>query len=584
MAYKKFTEFLENTFVNGKVAIYVRVSTDHQVDKDSLPTQKKDLINYCKLILGIEDYEIFEDAGFSGKNTKRPGYQEMMDRIRNGEFTHLLVWKLDRISRNLIDFAMMYEELQKNNVVFASKNEQFDTSTAMGKAMLRIILVFAEMEREITSERVSAIMISRAAEGKWNGGRVPYAYDYDSKENNFSIIPEEKELVLQMYDMVKNGTSLMSVCNALNTAGHRTRNDNMWTPTAISKIIHNVWYYGAYAYNQTSQGQGWKAKDKDEWIIIENHHEPIIDKSLHDDCCELLHYKKTTQNTSLQAYTTDFAHIFQGKVFCMQCGSKMYCNKGKLRVSGWIGSRYLCPTKRLNSSDCKNTSDAIVGDLVINFMLNMMNAYKDTDYILSEDALEQRLIAGAAFNNVSSIVEGVSELYHNIMHGSLDENQFTTPIAKTKQAQSADIESEIRDLREAELKIERAMQRLRNLYLYEEDSMPEKDYIIERNILINQLEEVQKQIEQLEKENKDFEQSISDSELIQIATRYILSQKLNGRDYVDFESLCTYTDRDILKLFIESTVSRIDMDYGLIRSITYQNGLRFAFKYKSEDK
>ena len=268
----------------------------------------------------------------------------------------------------------------------------------------------------------------------------------------------------------------------------------------------------------------------------------------------------------------------------MQCGAKMYCNKGKLRVSGWIGSRYLCPTKRLNSTDCKNTSDAIVGDFVINFMLNMMNAYKDTDYILSEDALEQRLIAGAAFNNVSSIVEGVSELYNNIMHGSLDENQFTSPIIKTKQAQAENIESEIRDLRDAELKIERALQRLRNLYLYEEDSMPEKDYIIERNTLMNQLEEIQKQIEQLEQENKDFEQNITDLELIQIASRYILSQKLNGRDYVDFESLCTYTDRDILKLFIESTVSRIDMDYGLIRSITYQNGLRFAFKYKTDDK
>ena len=134
-----------------KVAIYIRVSTIHQVDKDSIPMQKKDLIAYCQLILGTDNYEIFEDAGYSGKNTDRPAFQDMMGRIRKGEFTHVLVWKIDRISRNLLDFAEMYEELQSLRVTFVSKNEQFDTSTAIGEAMLKIVLVFAELER--TMER-----------------------------------------------------------------------------------------------------------------------------------------------------------------------------------------------------------------------------------------------------------------------------------------------------------------------------------------------------------------------------------------------------------------------------------------------
>ena len=118
-----------------KVAIYIRVSTLYQVDRDSLPMQRKDLIAYASLILGIEEYEIFEDAGYSGKNTDRPAFQEMMQRIRKGEFTHVLVWKIDRISRNLLDFAEMYEELQDLRVTFVSKNEQFDTSTAIGEAI-----------------------------------------------------------------------------------------------------------------------------------------------------------------------------------------------------------------------------------------------------------------------------------------------------------------------------------------------------------------------------------------------------------------------------------------------------------------
>ena len=145
------------------VAIYIRVSTMYQIDKDSLPMQRKDLIAYSNLILNTDDYTVYEDAGYSGKNTDRPQFQKMMTDIRSHKFTHLLVWKIDRISRNLLDFASMYAEIKELGVTFVSKNEQFDTSTAMGEAMLKIILVFAELERNMTSERVLATMISRAA-------------------------------------------------------------------------------------------------------------------------------------------------------------------------------------------------------------------------------------------------------------------------------------------------------------------------------------------------------------------------------------------------------------------------------------
>ena len=174
-----------------RVAIYVRVSTVYQIDKDSLPMMKQDLASYCKYILNTDDYVIFEDAGYSGKNTARPAYQKMMSQIREGLFTHLLVWKIDRISRNLLDFANMYQELKDLGVTFVSKNEQFDTSTAIGEAMLKIILIFAELERNMTSERVTATMINRASNGVWNGGRVPYGYDYDKENQIFSINPEE---------------------------------------------------------------------------------------------------------------------------------------------------------------------------------------------------------------------------------------------------------------------------------------------------------------------------------------------------------------------------------------------------------
>ncbi len=184
-----------------KAALYVRVSTAHQIDKDSLPFQRSELINYSKYVLGIDDYEIFEDAGYSAKNTERPKYQEMMARIRKKEFTHLIVWKIDRISRNLRDFTEMYDELKECGTTFISKNEQFDTSSAMGEAMLKIILVFAELERKLTGERVYSIMLSRAEKGLWNGATVPLGYKWSS-EKKFPVIDEEEaEVVKYIYNL-----------------------------------------------------------------------------------------------------------------------------------------------------------------------------------------------------------------------------------------------------------------------------------------------------------------------------------------------------------------------------------------------
>ena len=113
------------------------------------------------------------------ENTKRPAYERMMEKVRAGLVSHVLVYKIDRISRNLVDFSLMYDDFKYNRVTFISLNEQFDTSSAIGEAVLKIILVFAELERKLTSERVKDIMIGRATEGKWNGARVPYGWDWD---------------------------------------------------------------------------------------------------------------------------------------------------------------------------------------------------------------------------------------------------------------------------------------------------------------------------------------------------------------------------------------------------------------------
>lgn len=280
-----------------RAAIYLRVSTAYQVDRDSLPMQRKDLVGYCEYALNISDYTIFEDAGYSGKNTDRPAFQKMMMQIRNGMYSHLLVWKIDRISRNLLDFAQMYEELKTLGVTFISRNEQFDTSTAMGEAMLKMVLIFAELERKTTAERVTATMISRANDGTWNGGRVPFGYDYNKETQTFSVNGDESFIVLEMYDLYEKTDSLVHTARELNDRGYVSRQHNPFSPVSVWTILRNPWYIGTYRYNYYKIPGRKAIKDESEWVVIPDHHTPLVSKERFDRVQKMLDSNARYRNT-----------------------------------------------------------------------------------------------------------------------------------------------------------------------------------------------------------------------------------------------------------------------------------------------
>lgn len=212
-----------------------------------------------------------------------------MVRLRTGEFSHVVVWKIERISRNLQDFLEMYEELKKLGVSFVSRNEQFDTSTAMGEAMLKIILVFAELERNTTSERVSNVMVSRAESGKWNGGRVPYGYVSPGK-GQIPIVDEKEAAVVRfIFNRYETTKSLLYTARDLNDKGIKTKRGNQWSATTIWIIVRNPWYIGSYVYNKRDESSDdCVMKDESCWVTIPNHHEPIISKEQFDRVQETL--------------------------------------------------------------------------------------------------------------------------------------------------------------------------------------------------------------------------------------------------------------------------------------------------------
>lgn len=563
-----------------KVAIYIRVSTHWQVDKDSLQVQKRELIAYTQMVLGIQDFCVFEDPGYSAKNTDRPDYQNMMDRLRTGEFSHLLVWKIDRISRNLLDFANMYEELKKLGVTFVSKNEQFDTSSAIGEAMLKIILIFAELERKMTAERVTAVMLSRATNGQWNGGRIPYGYKYDKQAKEFEPDPQESKVVRRIYELYEREQSLIYVCRYLNEHGIHNRSGKEWTPTTISKILKNPFYIGHYRYNVTQQGgDGCKPRDESEWILVEEHHPPIIDEILFDRIQFLMKRNRRGGVAEGTSYVRKNIHIFAGLVRCGICGSNMSATMDRVRADGWRPSIYGCNKRRNNNAECQNKfiSDIILGPFVFNYVANIIRA-KDTVTKRTDLAsLQRKLLRGDAFNQVESIgSDGLQQIYDLLLSGVSGLEYRPAGVF----SKSEDSLNERDTLLARKRKYETAMNRLKSLYLYGDGDLAEKDYIIERQRILDSISEVDQKLNALKDEDlKDG--PLADDEFIEKASYFIMVQKLLDDRYVDYEKYIRQIDPSIPRAFIKSIIESIVVTDGKVTSIQFRNGMTHTFTYKA---
>ena len=544
-----------------KAAIYIRVSTQYQVDRASLPVQREELINYAKYALDITDCVVFEDAGYSAKNTDRPDYQRMMARVRTGEFSHLLVWKIDRISRNLLDFAAMYAELKKLGIVFVSKNEQFDTSSAMGEAMLKIILVFAELERNMTSERVSAVMLSRANDGIWNGGKVPFGYAYDKDSKQFSIIEDEAQVVLHIYDLYESVKSLTTVAKSLNEKGVRSRTGKPWNPTTVRTMLTNPFYAGTYRYNYRDESsKSFTVKDKDEWVLV---------------------LDQRGWAGAGMTYQRKNIHIFAGLLKCGCCGYTMIASPDRERSDGWRPSVYKCSRqRRFGDCDNKYVSDVTLGPFALNFIANLIRASNSFGKSTSIETLEKKLLRGDMFSQVDHIERpGLEELYTHLRSG-FDPLAFET---RTVDAAESGAALQERDLLLSEKRrLERALNRLKSLFLYGEEAMAEKDYLVERKQLMDALEEKDARLEELEAEVASSI-TMSDEEFMAKASYFILSQQLQDKRFVDYEKFIRKIDPQIVKDFLNSVVTNFCIKNGLTASILFKNGLEVQFSYKAQE-
>jgi len=569
--------------LDNKVAIYIRVSTKWQIDKDSLPLQREELPKYAQIVLGIKKYEVFEDAGYSAKNTDRPAYQQMMARLRTGEFSHVLVWKIDRISRNLLDFASMYQELKDYGITFVSKNEQFDTSTAIGEAMLKIILIFAELERNMTSERVTAVMLSRAEQGQWNGGKTPFGYSWDKEKGEFSVVESEATVVRLIYDMYRSVKSSLKVAQTLNEKGITQRSGKPWNPVTIGIVLKNPFYCGKLRYNYRDEKKGlknWSIKDESEWVVVDDHHPAIVSEEDWVGACKQLASNRRNEAGPNRAYTRVNTHIFAGLLTCGYCGSNMSATIDRARADGWRPSIYNC-TRHRRFNDCPNkyVSDITLGPFVLNYISNLIKARRSFGKTTSIETFQKKLLRGEMFADVECIERpGLEELYNLIKSGKME-----VPFSPVESAsvQSGQVEERALILSEKRRR-ERALKRLMSAYLYDETAMPEKEFVVERKRLQDSIIEVDERIAALDKSiSNSFD--LTDEEFMERASYFIVSQQLMDKRFVNYEAFIRAADPKIVREFVTSVIQNFCILDGKITTITFKNGVEHKFVYRTQE-
>ena len=568
---------LSDALKTSKAAIYIRVSTQWQIDKDSLHVQRRELIAYVEMVLGITDYVVFEDPGYSAKNTERPDYQKMMSRIRAGEFSHIVVWKIDRISRNVLDFANMYVELKSLGVTFVSKNEQFDTSTAIGEAMLKIILVFAELERNMTAERVTAVMLSRANNGQWNGGHVPYGYKYDSAAKTFSVNEDEARIVRTIFKMYEREQSLVSVTRDLNDKGILTRNGKQWSPTTVHIVLKNTFYIGQYRYNTHKQLPGKKytvPRDESEWIVVDNHHEPIVDEELFNRIQFLLERNRRRRTSENKTYAKKNVHIFAGLLRCGVCGSNMSATTDRVRANGLRPSMYGCSKRRASFAECQNkyVNDIVIGPFIFNYLANIIRAKSSISSRTPLETLESKLLRGYMFEGVKLAHETLQSVQEMLLSG-------VTGMEYKPAGALSDLE-EKRDERSILLEQKRkhttALKRLNSIYLYNEDDVPPDDFLESRKNITDQLKDIEERLSQLE----DTEDSIASNEqFMEKASYFLMVESLLSDRYIDYEKYIRKIDPTVPKAFLNTIISTITINKGRVMSIEFKNGMVHKFLY-----
>lgn len=299
-----------------RVAIYARVSTEEQAKEGfSIVAQLQTLRQYAQ-IYNWEVIDEYVDEGISGKSVKgRPEMKRLIKDVENERFDAVIVWKISRLSRNMLETLMILDKFEKYNVKFISYSENFDTSSPIGRLVLQIMASIAEMERNTLAENVKLGMKQRALEGRWNGGVV---FGYDTVKKELVINEKEAEVVQLIFHMYANGKGLRAISNHLNKAGYKTKRNRYFSINGVAQILDNVIYIGKISWLKFENWDSKRRKGKNpNPILVEGKHEPIIS----DELWSVVQARRKSKSFKQRQSNEPF--LLSGLLRCPDCGQGM---------------------------------------------------------------------------------------------------------------------------------------------------------------------------------------------------------------------------------------------------------------------
>ena len=387
------------------------------------------------------DLIYYEDEGFSGKTLDRPEFQRLLKDARLHKFNYIVCYRLDRISRSVVDFSSLVELFSKLEIGFICIREQFDTSTPMGRAMMYIASVFAQLERETIAERVRDNMLLLAKDGRWLGGTPPFGFCsckreaviVDGKRKNSFILenkPEEEAIVREIFRLFLSGKKLIEIKEILNRQRAHTRNGNLFSIPGIRAILRNPVYAAADQESclfLSSQGaevpfktpkftntgllcyhkrSGISGTEKNcppsEWIIAQGAHRCLISGQDWVTVQKLLSFQKQKiKKSSYNGYA-----LLSGKLVCGRCGEKFYPKPRSSRSDDSFD--YICSNKLHGSlCNCPNLN-GIKADSLIRKIFSPLPLFSEINRILKKTYKKNLLEVSAPLPN--GLVKSASQI------------------------------------------------------------------------------------------------------------------------------------------------------------------------------
>lgn len=310
---------------------YARVSTENQLENYSIEEQTERLKAYCAA-KGWSLRKLYVDGGYSGGNTNRPALQQMLTAIRAGGVDAVVVYKLDRLSRSQKDtLTLIEDELLAHGTDFVSINENFDTSTPFGRAMIGILSVFAQLEKDQITERFTMGRIGRSKAGYYHGGsHPPTGYDY--KDGLLVVNEYEAMQVREIFSRFISGKSVNSISQYLSG-----RYATKWTPAKVLQILRNTVYIGKVHFRK---------------VDYDGLHQPLVSTEDFQTAAALLDESSARENKKTTAQKTPFraGYLLSGLVFCGRCGARYSANHGYYKCY----SRAKSSPQFVKDPNCKN--------------------------------------------------------------------------------------------------------------------------------------------------------------------------------------------------------------------------------------